>query len=66
LHPVTIRPSSTKPATPTGKFEYGAYAFDIALLAAARNSSQLISTSDDLPCDMERHQQLVDEDSVTQ
>ena len=44
LQPVTTRPSSTRPAAPTGKPEYGAYARRIAPVAAARSRSQSTST----------------------
>ena len=40
LQPLTIRPSLTRPATPTGKFEYGAYAFLLAAIAVACNNCQ--------------------------
>ena len=40
LQPETVRPSSTRAATPTGKPEYGAYARDMASRAAARSASQ--------------------------
>src|SRR4051812_48277825 len=46
LQPTTTRPSSTKPATPTGKLEYGAYARCIACTAAARRAGQSTAT----PC----------------
>src|SRR5262249_18376808 len=37
LQPVSIRPSSVRPAAPTWKFEYGAYAWPAASRAAARS-----------------------------
>src|SRR5690606_21459859 len=40
LQPTTTRPSSTRPAAPTGKREYGAYARRITSVAAARNAAQ--------------------------
>ena len=38
LQPTTTRPSSTRPAAPTGNFEYGAYACRITSVAAARSA----------------------------
>src|SRR5690606_27466944 len=40
LHPVTVRPSSTSAAAPTGDDEDGAYAREAADAAAARRLSQ--------------------------
>src|SRR5690606_38469058 len=45
LHPVTTRPSSTRPAAPTGNFEYGAYARPITSVAAARSAGQSMSNA---------------------
>src|SRR5690606_2466693 len=45
LQPVTIRPSSTSPAQPTGNREYGAYARRIAAMAASRSADQSTSGS---------------------
>ena len=49
LQPTTTRPSSTSPAAPTGKSEYGAYACRMASIAADRSTAQSISMPPILP-----------------
>src|SRR5918994_7310872 len=60
LHPVTIRPSSTTAAAPTGYREYGAYARGTMARASSRSRSQSTLTSRRLllvgmPTAMEAH-----------